>query len=229
MSRPYLAFEALGAWPEKPTSPRKGNPFKSQWNDTRRLLVDEAERIGASDVIVGVVARETDMLRSGDGFRADRKATHPGVVVRLVGTRHGDLRYACDTFEAWYHRDEDSWKINARAVALGLEALRRVERYGIGSRGEQYVGWKALGSGIAVGAVRAPMTLDEAAAMLAGAVAIPGGADAVLTDPVAARSAYRNALRLLHPDHGGSGDGERMSRLQEAWDLVKGHHERVGA
>jgi hypothetical protein len=35
-----------------------------------------------------------------------------------------------------------TWQDNLRAVALGLEALRRVERYGIAQRGEQYAGWR---------------------------------------------------------------------------------------
>jgi hypothetical protein len=35
---------------------------------------------------------------------------------------------------------------NVRAIALALEALRKVDRYGVTKRGEQYAGWKALPS-----------------------------------------------------------------------------------
>jgi hypothetical protein len=40
-----------------------------------------------------------------------------------------------------------SWQDNLRAIALGLEALRKVERYGIANRGEQYAGWAQLTAG----------------------------------------------------------------------------------
>src|SRR3989304_1838427 len=36
---------------------------------------------------------------------------------------------------------------NLHAIALGLEALRAVYRYGITSSGEQYAGWAALPAG----------------------------------------------------------------------------------
>lgn len=43
---------------------------------------------------------------------------------------------------SWY--GEVDWQINLRAIALGLEALRKLDRYGITSRGEQYTGWRAI-------------------------------------------------------------------------------------
>jgi hypothetical protein len=46
------------------------------------------------------------------------------------------LLYACDRFWRWQH--------NLRAIALGLEALRLVERYGIGDAHQQYAGYRAL-------------------------------------------------------------------------------------
>jgi hypothetical protein len=40
-----------------------------------------------------------------------------------------------------------TWQANLRAITLGLEALRRVQRYGIVKEDEQYTGFKALTSG----------------------------------------------------------------------------------
>ena len=55
-------------------------------------------------------------------------------------SKHGPLKYATDVF--------DHWHANLRAIALGLEALRKVERYGITQRGEQYTGFRTWNSGI---------------------------------------------------------------------------------
>lgn len=60
--------------------------------------------------------------------------------LRAVGvsfdSKHGPLTYETAEFA--------TWQDNLRAIALGLEALRAVDRYGISKRGEQYRGWKAL-------------------------------------------------------------------------------------
>lgn len=45
------------------------------------------------------------------------------------------LVYATDCCDFWQH--------NVRSIALGLEALRAVDRYGISRRGEQYAGFRA--------------------------------------------------------------------------------------
>ena len=70
--------------------------------------------------------------------RANASPKSPAVVIAFE-SKHGPLQYATDAFT--------HWQANVRAVALGLEALRRVERYGITKHGEQYTGWKQLGSG----------------------------------------------------------------------------------
>src|SRR5947208_1880483 len=67
--------------------------------------------------------------------RARAVASHPGVVLAF-DSRHGPLKYAVDTF--------DRWQDNLRAIALGLEHLRAVDRYGVTRRGEQYTGWRQI-------------------------------------------------------------------------------------
>lgn len=44
--------------------------------------------------------------------------------------RRGHLSYPCDTFT--------TLQDNLRVIALALEALRMVDRYGVTRRGEQY-------------------------------------------------------------------------------------------
>lgn len=48
---------------------------------------------------------------------------------------------------AGLRRSAWSWEDNLRAIALALEALRKVDRYGVTRRGEQYTGWKQLTAG----------------------------------------------------------------------------------
>src|SRR5690606_24676973 len=63
------------------------------------------------------------------------KAAHPGVILSF-DSKVGHLSYPCDTFT--------SWQDNLRAVALALEALRKLDRYGVTKRGEQYRGFLAI-------------------------------------------------------------------------------------
>jgi hypothetical protein len=216
-----VQYRTIGGWsdPETPAVERRSRySFKATAHQTQQLLRHEAEMIRASDLIVEVVGKSELFYRDGTGIRSDRAhhVLHPGVVVHLVGTKFGDLRYACDTF--------DSWEANLRAVALGLEALRKVERYGIARRGEQYAGWAQLPPGTPMGAGERPkMTLDHAAAVLAGAtdgLITPTG---VLADSDDARLAYRMAAKRYHPDAVG-GSAEVWAQVDEAWQLVTAHH-----
>jgi len=57
----------------------------------------------------------------------------------------GPLRYATDAHERQYSWAKlDGWQANVRAIALSLEKLRAVDRYGVTRRGEQYAGWRAI-------------------------------------------------------------------------------------
>ena len=104
---------------------------------------------------------------------------HPGIEVSFE-SRHGRLVYATDVCVFWEH--------NVRSIALGLEALRAVDRYGITRRGEQYAGWKQLGQG-------------------------SNGSSAQLgADLVAHHGGVREALLATHPDHGG--DPEDFAAVQ---------------
>lgn len=99
---------------------------------------------------------------------------------------------------------------------LGLEALRKVERYGIVQSDEQYRGWQALPPGTPM--PTAKMTVDAALEVLRIAADWTCGPD--YDDPHAIRQAYRHGARHLHPDAGG--DPEQFRRLVEARDLALG-------
>lgn len=234
---PRLIYRPMAGWTDPVTADDDRDStsrFKSGQSEARYtplhrtelLLRTEAGMIGATEVIVELDAPAGAFRQDESGLRADRRAPDfPGVVVRLIGTRFGDLRYACDKFTQRWSGEMPGWEANLRAVALGLESLRRVERYGIARRGEQYAGWAALGAGtpMGTGAPEPSMTLDDAARFLAAAVEGLEAAD-VLEELGDARTAYRLASKRLHPDNLHTGSHDAFLRLEAAWRLVQEHH-----
>jgi len=104
-----------------------------------------------------------------------------------------------------------------------LEALRRVDRYGITRRGEQYAGWKALppGAGDAI-AMPAAMTVDEAARMLVDlADGLPADVSHVRRNARIRNTLFRQAAAVHHPDRGG--DRAIWDQLQQARDVLEQH------
>lgn len=238
MTRPTIVYRNFGQWTDPVTDERRsagifsgkvsvGNGQKTTrpvpYFRTEQDLAREAEMLQAREVVVELDARPDQLRVDGHGPKAGARIDFPGVVVRLIGTPHGDLRWACDAFDSMWSEDMPGWQANVRAVAKSLEALRVPERYGIGSRGEQYVGWAAIGAGTPMGAAATPepMTLDRAAAVLAGAGDSFTPAE-VLADPDDAKAAYRVAAKRYHPDTGGS--VQTFQQVEEAWRLVSAHH-----
>lgn len=226
-----LVYRPLHEWPDDKTGDHMRDStarFKSTaLYRTEALLRREAEALDASDVIIEVDLPSSAFYNDSSGVKSNaRQPDFPGVVVRLVGSRFGDLRYSCDQFTNRWSGEMPGWEANLRAIALGLEALRKVERYGIARRGEQYVGWGELppGTPMSSGQREAPqMTLDEAARFLAAAVEGLTAQD-VLDEYGDARTAYRLASKRLHPDNLHTGSHEGFLRLEAAWRLVETHH-----
>ena len=132
--RELVTFRPL----EKPIAivGRRRAPFSAPWSRTVELLARELRMLKPKTTILEIDLRERDFRIDGLP-RADRTARTDGIVLTMLKTRHGhDLRYEVAEF--------DRWQDNVRAVALGLEALRAVDRYGVTRLGQQYAGWKAL-------------------------------------------------------------------------------------
>lgn len=185
-------------WVDPVTPVRQPTPFKAGWDDTTALLAREAEMLGAPEAVVQLdVPDDMTYWRIDGGLRASYVPLSPGVVVSL-SSKHGPLRYACDAFRL--PRDgRESWQANVRAVALALESLRRVSRYGIGTGTEQYTGFAQLGTGTALGApVTATMSTQAAARFLAGWSEMDY--HDILLDRTTAKRAYHKAWQRLHPD-----------------------------
>lgn len=203
-----LIVAPLTSWPGglTPAAARLVSPFTAPLGSTLRTLDRELYAIGARHPVLEV-AIDPSQFRIDGRPRVTAKADHPGVVLSLPHTDHGPLRYATDRFVTWQE--------NLRAVALGLEALRRVERYGITRRGEQYIGFAALPPGRGAGDA-GPMTRAHALAFLSEHGGVP--LTAATSDDDIDR-AYRRAARVLHPDRGG--DASLFHALQDAMAVLR--------
>lgn len=190
----------LVAWVDPVTTVRRSSwTFRASWSTTLELLGSEADKLGAHLVVMQVDVTEGDIRRDGM-LRANAKVGHPGVAISFTSD-HGPLRYATDSY--------DAWQANVRAIALALQALRAVDRYGVTSRAEQYVGFRALPPTPAAFA-----SADEAARWMREQVR-PHAQDAGDATP---RQLYRFLARRMHPDAGG--DPADWDRLDAAAQLL---------
>ena len=158
----------------------------------------ELRALGAREVELLVAIAPADFRLDGKP-RAQAKAMHPGVILSF-DSNVGHLSYPCDTFT--------TWQDNLRAVALALEALRKVDRYGVTKRGEQYRGFLA----IEANAMPAGFTTTtDAIAFLASFSDAPRAAE------VPPRLLLRLAQRRSHPDHGGTAETFQRVTLAEQY------------
>lgn len=140
-----LALEPITTWPgtRTPEHGRRGwAQFRASFSDTLTLLDRELRMLRATDAVMGIAIPPGSAYWRTDGRpRAHARPDHPGVVLtfRALAVDGKRLSYATDAFT--------SWQANLRAIALGLEALRKVERYRIANRGQQYAGFAQITAG----------------------------------------------------------------------------------
>lgn len=175
-----VTFRPLEFWPE-PFMPRR-SPFDSSWSATLDLLDRELHMLGAERAVIQIGLRESQIRIDGWPKATATAPAHPGVVLAF-DSNHGPLKYATAEFH--------DWKSNVRAIALGLEALRKVDRYGITKRGEQYTGWRALPAGDGTELDRGRELIEKHGGL------VP-------------------ALKATHPDHGGDSDDFRAVQTAKA-------------
>lgn len=225
LARLDLTVRPLDGWPGPETTERTPARFEAQLTSTVEILAAELDHLAAERIVLQLDVTERDLRL--DGFpRADARIRAPGVILAF-DSRHGPLRYACDRFvgrRIWRAASRGGswtmpgWQANLRAVALTMENLRAVDRYGATKDGQQYRGFAQLPSGIPQPATH--LTTDEAAAFIAehaGNVMV--SADAVRDSRHHLAVAYRFAAKRLHPDRTGD-DGALFQRLQAARDLL---------
>lgn len=160
-------WRPLPAWPYMPQASQVDR-FQSGWNETLAKLEREVEALSGSDLVIGVVAADSEFSISGQ-LKARAKLGHAGAEVSFDVPKRGRLVFHTAAFP--------SLQSNLRGIALGLEALRAVDRYGITTTAEQYAGFAAL---------------------------TPGGPDPARGQELVERAGgITPALKRHHPDHGG--------------------------
>lgn len=193
-----LNVAPIREWPGALTSSRKFSPFRAGLTATLELLdreiwqlTDTRTQRESAELLIAIPAG--DLWRLDGRPRANAVAEHPGVIFSLE-SKHGALSYPCDTFT--------TWQDNLRAIALALEALRKVDRYGVTKRGEQYRGFLAIES------TEAPAGFARWQDAEAFLMELLGDADLDAMTPAAS---IRVAKRIAHPDTGG--DAETFQRV----------------
>ena len=156
--------------------------------DATARLEDQLERLGAEMPVLS-----TNVTLNLRGVpRGDENPSDPGVAVYFMFKGRATV-LACDTF----FRVAD----NIAGIAAHVEALRRIERYGVGTIEQALAGYKALPA-------------DTAADWRAVFGFVKGQRPTL----DALDSAYKAAAKLRHPDLGGS-DVE-MAHINRARDYA---------
>lgn len=192
---------AIREWPGAFTRSRKQSPFRYagkpvSLTTTLRDLDTELRAVRAKNVTLLVAIDPAKFRRDGRPY-ANAQAEHPGVILSFEIPNVGEMSYPCDTFT--------TWEGNLRAVTLSLQALRKVDRYGVTKHGEQYQGF------LAIEAPAAPAgfaSADEALLFLASASNRP------MHDHTP-KELLRYAQQRTHPDRPG-GNAAKFQRVSLA-------------
>ena len=171
--------------------------FSASMASTVRLLATELRALDAKRVVLELDVPDR-MLRLDGLPRADARPNSPAVALAFE-SRFGPLRYETGEFT--------TWQDNLRAIALSVQALRAVDRYGVSRRGEQYRGRRALPT--STDPADAIQTREQAQAFLREWN--PGGVDDWSV-------VVRRAIGSTHPDHGG--DPSEFRKVMRAKELL---------
>ncbi len=209
-----IQIRPITKWPGMENTDPKYSPFRVGYKRTLELLEDELWKADAqmNSLVLEMWVEPKDIRQDGQ-LRATARVEKPGVIFRFsrltdihwdaaqgcnVGTPQ-QVAYPCDAFTTW--RD------NLRAIALSMESLRRVERYGV-FKYDDIISRLALPS--AEGKVS---TRESAAAFMATHSGV--AMKEILVSDTARITAYRKAAQKLHPDSP-TGNPEEFVKLGEA-------------
>jgi hypothetical protein len=203
LADPFWNLQRLGVTirplTTEPPPGHRGALFSAGWSSTINLLGAELKHLAARNIALGLGYRDADLRL--DGFpRANARMLTPAVEVAFE-SKWGPLIYATCEFT--------DWQDNVRAIALSMEALRAVDRYGVSKRGEQYRGWRQLPAG----------THDNYEGLVTREQAIEWLRGSGLTQATSPALMIRDAVKASHPDRGG--DEETFRKVMRAKELIE--------
>ena len=218
-----LKFRPLAEWREPTELSNVRSQFRASYQRTLDLLEFELKKIHATDIVVEAGFARQD-IRNDGWPRNGARTTHAGVVL-YFRTTEGDLRFPCGTFR--------TFEANLHAIALTLENLRAIDRYGATAGHQQYLGFKAIA---APGTAARQWSVDEAAQWLSDAntehdISFVAPVQLV-TNLEAYRHAYRACAAVLHPDRGGKPEAwnelQSVKAVLDSWHETHGNAPRAG-
>lgn len=170
------------------TTSRKSSPFSTGFGAARNKLFSNLKLLGAQGIVVS-----TNIPLKRDGQPRANLAPYngdPGVAV-FFNRKNMPYEFCCDRWK--------SATDNVYAVALTLEALRGIERWGASDMLQRaFEGFKGLPA-VAVEPWREVLMLDEGATL-----------DAV-------ERVYKLLATSHHPDRGGTADAfDRITKARDA-------------
>lgn len=193
------------AWPAG--KPVTRNSVRSPFgrNHTVASGIDEIRRnlklMGGRNV---VVTSNLPMRNDGQpsGSASVREGASRGVAVywTVDNTPHV---MACDTY----------WRVecNMRAIALSLEAMRGIERWGAVQAAQMFQGFQALPPGTG----EVPEAQRPWREVLGGDAGWPDGLSPE-DELVIAKARYKAAIKKVHPDAGAGADPDKAAELNQA-------------
>jgi hypothetical protein len=202
-----IRFVPLERWPIAPTKARARAPFRSTYTQTLKLLEYELFKLNAKSVYIQAFYGENQIRNDGWPY-SNAQPSQPGIILSFR-SKDTPLLFPCDRYV--------SIDDNLRAIALSLQALRAVDRYGVTRRSEQYAGWKQI---------EAPKPADGFSGPKDAAIfivtqqdnAVP--ADYIIENAALRQEVYRRAARRLHPD-APTGNHDLFVRLQQALAILE--------
>lgn len=211
-----ITIKPITHWNGKETIEPRYSQFRQTYRDTIKILEKELSYLEIrSDSLAIEMFVHPNQIRADGQLRADAKPYKQGVklsfdliVERLEKipetnrqkVRVSPVTYPCDKF--------NNWQDNLRAIALSLEALRKVERYGV-------LKFKEVVERLALPSAEGKLSSrDEAFEFIAKHSAYSAGLISQNTE--ALRQAYRQAAIALHPDKNDSDTTDDFLKLQDS-------------
>ncbi len=197
-----VRFRPMGPIAKKP---RTNSRFKSTYTDILDKLEGELIKLNARNLVIEA-GYELAQIRNDGWPRSSARPSHPDVRLSF-NSRGKEMAFPCST----YATIDD----NLYAIALTLERLRDINRYGVTQEDQQYRGFTALPA-----PESARFDKYKAANLLAFLAGQGHSNGNILADPEAREAAYKVVVKKVHPDMGGS--RETWDRVQEAIGVLRG-------